>query len=286
MRDLIIVTGQTATGKSDLALQLATQHNGEILNADSRQIYKHLDIVTGKDLPLSTKSEVAYHLFDIIDPKDRFSSYDYARQAAAAIQSVRRRGKTPIIVGGAYLYLSHLLYGFDVHVEPDQKLRDKLEDKSVAELQQLLAPRPPDINDSDWNNPRRLIRRIEINRSPNNKSDSRSSPLHPRGEAEHILLFIGLKHVDRISLETAISNRVQNRIAEGAVQEVKDLLKKGYSKEDPGLQTIGYTQIIAYLSGDMHIDAAIKQWTTKEIQYAKRQYTFMKKDSSIKWQTI
>lgn len=300
--NLVVITGQTATGKTTLAVKYAQEHNGEIVNADSRQVYKHLDIITGKDLGELKLSGVPYHLFDLVDPKDSFSSHEYVEAARPVILDIRSRRKTPVIVGGSYLYLKHLLYGFDVAVEPNRQLRDELEGKSVAELQKLLAPRPDNINDSDWNNPRRLIRRIEIAKSAVDLG-LKISPLRKRStpegggvlrNQEHPGLWppllqrgelIGLKHKDRQSLEVAIKSRIDKRIEEGAVREVEQLLKQGYTKNDPGLQTIGYTQIIAFLKGEISMESAVKNWTNKEIQYAKRQYTFMKKDSRISWVT-
>src|SRR3989344_2796407 len=105
---MIVITGQTATGKTDLALKLSKKHNGELINFDSRQIYRYLDIITGKDLPVSQ-----IHLYDIVTPDQYFSSFDYALRAEEIIKNVINRGKTPILVGGTYLYLKHLLYGID-----------------------------------------------------------------------------------------------------------------------------------------------------------------------------
>lgn len=279
--NLIVITGQTATGKTALALKHAREQNGELVNADSRQVYRGLDIITGKDLDELKASGVPYHLFDLVDPKDRFSSHEYAVAAAPVVEGIWRRGRTPVIVGGSYLYIKHLLYGFDIAVEPNHQLRMELEGKGVAELQQLLAPRPATINDSDWNNPRRLIRRIEVARSEQDPKQPKK-PWIP-AFAGMTMTIVGLKHANRDSLERAIADRVSKRLGQGAVAEVEHLVKQGYTSKDPGLETIGYTQIIAFLNGEITREDAIKEWTRREIQYAKRQFTFMKKDSKIVW---
>ena len=281
MRDLIVITGQTATGKTRYALEMAHRVNGELINADSRQVYTHLDIVTGKDKKELDESGITCHVFDVVDPKERFSSHEYVHLARAAINEIRARNKTPIIVGGSYLYIKHLLYGFDVSAPPNPELRAEIEPLSVLELQQKLGRRPDDINDSDWNNPRRLIRRIEI-ASSQHSSAPQENPFHPWG-AKLIRDFIGFSHPSRESLVKAVTVRVEERLKNGAIEEVEQLLKKGYTAQDPGLLTIGYQQISSFLSGAISKEEAIQDWKNKEIQYAKRQLTFMKKDPNISW---
>lgn len=277
MRDLIVITGQTATGKTRYALEMAHRVNGELINADSRQVYKYLDIVTGKDKKELDTSGINYHVFDVVDPKERFSSHEYVRLARAAINEIRARNKTPVIVGGTYLYIKHLLYGFDASAPPNPELRAEIEPLSVLELQQKLGTRPADINDSDWNNPRRLIRRIEI------ASSQVPQKATPEGHISRINEFIGFSHPNRESLVKAVTVRVEERLKNGAIEEVEQLLKKGYTAQDPGLLTIGYQQISSFLSGAISKEEAIQDWKNKEIQYAKRQLTFMKKDPNISW---
>jgi len=303
----IIITGQTATGKTDLAFQYAKKYNGEIINFDSRQIYKYLDIITGKDIPENSKlkiknSKLTYYLitsnqpqsiklwlYDIITPDQYFSSFEYVKLAQKVIKDIKNRGKTPILVGGSYFYLKHLLYGFDYKVPPNFKLREELNKKSVNELQDILkklssAKTLPKMNQSDWHNPRRLIRRIEILQG---QSFSRTVL---KKESQKLLeknsLFIGLRYQNKDKLRQAIIKRVEKRLAQGAIDEVKRILKMGYKKTDPGLKTIGYKQLIEYLEGKVSKEKAIENWITAELQYAKRQYTFMKKDKNIDWKEI
>lgn len=276
MNDLIVVTGATATGKTAYAAQLAREKNGELINADSRQVYKYLDIITGKD----KISDVNVWLYDIVDPHEVFSSHDFVHAATYAIKDIRHRGKVPIIVGGSYLYIKHLLYGFDVAVPPNWKLRQELNDKPVAYLQQLLQQKNKELfeslNTSDRQNPHRLMRKIEIATYGVKTMDNKPQPIIPQK-------YIALQHKDRESLVHAIQIRVDKRLQQGAIEEVEQLLQKGYNETDPGLKTIGYQQIIKFLKGEYTREQAIQEWITKEVQYAKRQLTFMKKDKNITW---
>lgn len=330
---IIIITGQTATGKTAYALKLAQKYNGELINYDSRQIYKYLNIITGKDFTSSNFQEVArrdtfcigYYtiqmsenagqksvstnqsdisqqtpdtrriwLYDILDPKHSFSSYDYQQCALYVIKKLLAEGKTPIIVGGTYLYLRHLLYTIETeNILPNWELRKQLEHKTVPELQTMLAKEAPQLfiqlNQSERNNPQRLIRKIEIATSTTIQTWRReNSPsiiklpqkLHIKNLSVQI---IGRRFLQKELLIETITNRVEERLKKGAVEEVKNLLSQGYTENDYGLKTIGYKQIINYLKGELSKEKAISQWITKEVQYAKRQYTFMKKDLHITW---
>src|SRR3989338_1423306 len=305
MNKLVVITGQTATGKTKLALECAEKYNGELVNCDSRQIYKYLDIITGKDKQLVAKVKV--WLYDVVKPDEYFSSFDFVKLAIPIIKKIFSKGKTPIIVGGTYFYLYHLLYNVDTeNIIPDWKLRNKLENKSVKELQTILAKHSPQLikqlNQSELNNPQRLIRKIEIlsfrakrqvlqprelkillQQSKNQKKIILNKKL---GINNLHLDIIGLKFEDRVSLQRSIKARVGKRLRLGAVAEVSKLLKMGYSESDPGLKTIGYQQLILHLKGVIDIDTAIQQWINKEIQYAKRQTTFMKKDKNITWRNV
>ncbi|KKQ24774.1 MAG: tRNA dimethylallyltransferase [Candidatus Roizmanbacteria bacterium GW2011_GWC2_37_13] len=302
---MIIITGQTATGKTKLALEYTKKYNGELINFDSRQVYRYLDIITGKDKEtIQQFKNLAVHLYDIVEPNQYFSSFEYVKIAQNIIKDIEKRGKTPILVGGSYFYLKHLLYGFDFKVPPNFKLREKLNKKTVSQLQKMLLGSVlkrtiPQMNHSDWNNPRRLIRKIEIENDKKTGPVSGSFPsvlasnntprLRAAGNpfpSTPVFLFIGFRYKNKDDLIKAIKARVEKRLKQGAIEEVRSLLKKGYKKTDPGLKTIGYKQIIDYLEKKITKEEAIEKWITAEIQYAKRQLTFMKKDPNIKWRKI
>jgi len=301
MDKVIVITGQTATGKTNLALVLAQKFNGELINCDSRQVYKKLDIITGKDLPKKAKFikqtklhnfNIGYYpfttkiwLYDIVDPKQHFSSFDYTQCAKYVINNIFKRGKTPIIIGGTGLYLKHLLYGFDNNIPPNWKLRKHLENKTIEELQRILQQFNNSaikyLNNSDINNPRRLIRRIEILSSPE-ISNHPNLPNIPNLPID----YIGLKFKKKEDLIKKIKERVQKRLDQGAIKEVESLLNRKYSENDPGLKTIGYPQIIKYLKKKLSKDEMVNQWIIKETQYAKRQYTYLKKYFNINWKEL
>lgn len=347
MNKVVIITGQTATGKTALALDYAQKYDGEIINCDSRQIYKYLNIITGKDLSeisnfntfdklsvdpeqsrgiksqdftkikkLYLNFDIGYHtlqtknykpptkiwLYDIVKPDQYFSSFDYQQCALWVIKKILSKGRTPIIVGGTYLYIKHLLYDIETeNIPPDWKLRKKLANKSVKELQIILrkiSPKLADsLNHSEINNPQRLIRKIEITMNvPINQligtyMKKAASKAHLRLEDKLKLGkieidFRGLRFKKRENLRSAIEKRVEERLQKGALAEVKGILKMGYKRSDPGLRSIGYKELLLHLKGGSDIDTAIQSWITKETQYAKRQYTFMKKDKNIQWTLV
>jgi tRNA dimethylallyltransferase len=298
---MLIVTGQTATGKTKLALKLAKENNGEMVNFDSRQIYKDLDIITGKDIKSNSQfkilqsidgfdigyyqiNQIKIWLYDIATPNQFFSSFQYTKLAEKVVTKIKNKGKTPILVGGSYFYIKHFLYGFDIQVPPNPKLRKELNNKTVAQLQQMLQKISPAIfsklNQSDRANPYRLIRKIEISLS--NKSNKN----YKTNKTNMPFSIIGLRFADRQQLINDIKGRVEQRIKKGAFKEVEFLLKKGYQPSDPGLNTIGYKQLVNYFFGKITKEEVINQWITAEIQYAKRQYTFMKKDENIEWRNV
>jgi len=327
MQNLIVITGQTATGKTRFACRLAQKYNGELINCDSRQIYKKLDIITGKDIPPKSKFhlinqlnkfDIGYYqvelsnrqtaknsltikkfnnlkiwLYDVIDPSQPSSSYDWVQCAKYVVNDIVKRGKTPIIVGGTYLYLKHLLYGVETeNIPPDWRFRKQVEKKSVPELQHILKNLSLQLINklkrSDLNNPRRLIRQIEIARyrrrrdAVYNTSNKRTPALINRYAVD----IIGLKYANKPPLISAIQKRVEQRIKQGAVAELRQLLKRGYNLTDPGLKTIGCLSINYCLQGKIDQQETIKHWVIKETQYAKRQYTFMKKDPHIRWRIV
>lgn len=309
MKKIHVITGQTATGKTSFAIDLAQKINGELINCDSRQIYKHLNIITGKDLDKTEKTfhtvkkigkfDIGYYtflpatsyrlqaipiwLYDIVAPNILFSTFDFKTCAVEVIKDIFSRNKTPIIVGGTYFYLKHLLYGtVETMVQPNEELRAELNNKSVEELQDIFQKLDKELfnklNNSEKNNPHRLIRKIEILKS------GRHPESHDDRSIFNNLAFeiSGFEFSSKELLHETITKRVEERLNNGSIDEVKNILKT-FSKNDPGLKTIGYAQIISYLDGNISTDTMKTEWITKEIQYAKRQLTFMKKDSNIKW---
>ena len=301
MTTIRVVTGQTATGKTKHAIELARQLDGELVNADSRHIYRQLDIVTGKDRDEIESSGISMHLIDIVWPDQEFSSHDYEQYATTVINDIISRGKTPILVGGSWLYIKHLLYGHTIQAPPNPKLRAALNTKTVQELQTMLADMEQKysstadhsykpLNQSDSHNPHRIIRRIEILTHNQQTQTSQSTSITPKPQPSKLrswskVQIDGYRFGTRQALLDAISARVQKRLEQGALEEVTNLLAK-YEASAAGLQTIGYKQLISYIHGECSMDQAIEEWVLREMQYAKRQYVFMKSDETITWHVI
>lgn len=303
---LIIITGTTASGKTGQALRLAKEIGGELISADSRQCYKHLDIITGKDFEesnwqkvetLEERFDLGYYtmggipvwLYDVLSPKEYFSAYDWASCAKVVVQIITDHHKIPIIVGGSYFYIKTLLYGLSEGAGAvDWQLRRQLETMTLSRLQGELQKQSPSIyhqlNNSDRNNKRRLIRWIEKAKQVKSKPLSASSN---KVWADNFALeFYGRRFAKQEDLIEKIKLRVKERLARGALAEVEILLSMGYSETDPGLRTLGYQELLSHLRGERSLEESVKIWETKERQYAKRQLTFMKKNSQIAWEIL
>jgi len=301
-----VITGQTATGKTQYAIHRARELNGEILNADSRQIYKKLSIITGKDLEITTGTftlwkktdnyDIGYYtlkeepdvkiwLYDILDPRRSFSSFEYRLLAQTVIDDIISRNKVPILVGGTYFYIQDVLSQQSrIPVPPDPALRNELALKTLPELQNLIRIHNPPLydalNNSEKHNPQRLIRRIEIERGRVPHQSSQEP--HPSYNAS----LTGFSFNQKANLRDAITQRVHERIEKGALKEVENLLRDGYTMDDPGLKTIGYSQMTAFCKGTLTWEESVTNWITKEVQYAKRQLTFMKRNPEISWHFV
>jgi tRNA dimethylallyltransferase len=318
MNKLLIICGPTATGKTNLALKLAREFNGELVSADSRQIYRGMDIGTGKDLPPEKKSgpatQTLYHkqkyllqsylvngialwMYDIVNPDEEFSISHYQILAKTAISDILSRGKLPILVGGTGFYIRSLINPPEtISIPQNPELRTSLDAKTLAQLQQLLNEFNPDfwksMNNSDRNNPRRLIRRIEIENyyihdvngdSGTNDKDKRQSAYETK--------IIGLK-ADNEYLDNRIKKRVEQRYQQGILTEIQDLLNAGYSWNLNSMSSLGYIEWKPYFSSRNRenpeiINTCLTRWQQNEIAYAKRQLTwFNKQPDGLIWYDI
>lgn len=311
MEKLLVVCGPTATGKTKLALKLAKRFNGELISADSRQVYKHLNIGTGKDMPQGAKwhlakfpiskrkvSSSAYFQFpigywetknktkiwgyDLISPKKEFSVAQYERIARSIIKDIWRRKKLPILTGGTGLYIKAVIDGIETAGVPKNvKLRESLKERTVKELFEMLSSIDPiksaSLNLSDRRNPRRLIRAIEVaQHNLKGKSNKRQSSL----DAD--LLMVGLT-TSKEMLNKNIDLRVQTRVSRGVGNEIGELLKMGINWDMQSMNALGYRQWREHLVGKITKKEVIKKWTKDEMGYAKRQITWFTKDKRIKW---
>lgn len=297
-----VITGQTATGKTAYALELAKKLNAQIINADARQIYKHLDIVTGKDKDKDSnfvltkkngKFEIGYHtlnginiwLYDMLYPDKSCTSYDYATIAKELILNFIAQEKNVIIVGGSIFYIQSLLYPILTwNVPPNLKLREALNKLNVNDLQRKLEFLNKELyeslNNSDKNNPHRLIRKIEISKYKKNTKHEMS----PQIKLPFKINAFIFKNQDLARKK--IESRVNNRILNGAVKEIEFLREKGYTLNDMGLKSIGYAQLYKALNNELSQKEAIADWINKELQYSKRQLTLLKTFNGINWNYV
>lgn len=264
---LIVIVGETASGKSALAIELARRFDGEIICADSRTVYRGMDIGTAKP---SAQDRVAikHHLIDVVEPNESFTVADFQRLALAVIDDVHNRGKLPIMVGGTGLYVDAVLYNFSFKTKAQNSLRQDLESLSVAELQGLLVGKGMALPDNSQN-PRHLIRAIESDAAIPTRQKLRSNTL-----------LVGVS-IERDVLQNRIAARVNTMLASGLRDEV-DALVKQYGKQCKALQTIGYQEFYTdELAGDPSLvkDAIVRH----TLQYAKRQRTWFKRNKSIHW---
>lgn len=268
MTKLLVIVGETASGKTALAIDLAERFNGEIIAADSRTVYKDMDIGTAKPTAEEQK-RVRHHLIDVVTPDQTFTAGEFQRRAKAAIEDITARSKLPIMVGGTGLYIDSVLYDFTFRPVADPKVRRGLEAMDVTHLQQLLEERgidPP----TDPQNKRHVIRTLETEGQPSQRQPLRSDTL-----------IIGLK-LDREMLKQRITQRVEDMVAAGLVNELKSLAEQ-YGWDTPALQTPGYKAFRQYLDGKLTLEEAKALFVRSDLQLAKRQRTWFKRNDSIQW---
>ena len=274
---VVAILGPTASGKSDLAVLLARKFNGEIISADSRQVYKGMNIGTGKITKKEMKG-VPHHLLDIVSPRKVFTADSYKKIAARELNKIINKKRLPIICGGTGHYIDALIYDQQFpSVPPDLKLRKKMEKKSTAELFEELKKLDPERAATiDSKNPRRLIRALEIiykTGKPIPKVDL---------SEKYDVLKIGISFPKEI-LQSRIHSRLLKRMKLGMVAEIKKLIKSGVSLkrlEDFGLE---YRYLGRYVSGSISKNEMLAQLEKQIIDYSKRQMTWFKRDKDIHW---
>ena len=298
MNKLLIICGPTATGKTSLGISLAKKFNGEIISVDSRQVYRGMDIGTGKDIPPNSKLEIldselggVYRVddipiwgYDLADPKEEFSVSNYLTFANAAIDAIIKKGKLPILVGGTGFYIKALIDGIPtIDVPINKELRNNLLNRTADDLYELLSTvdslKAGSMNFSDKKNPRRLIRAIEVAQYllDHQLSIDRSIDTNKVDN-----LFIGLTAKKEI-IEKRINKRVESRIDSGFEDEVKNLISSGVDWTDQSMMSLGYRQWRDFFEGAVPKEDVVLEWKKEERKYAGRQMVWWKKDSRINW---
>ena len=300
-KKLLVVCGPTAIGKTSVGLKVAVDFNGELVSADSRQVYRGMDIGTGKDVgearfekvDWSEKYNFGFYQVkgvklwgcDLVEPDYPFSAVDFIFCARKVIEDIWQRGKLPVLVGGTGLYLKALFQGLDTMAAPDWDLREKLSNWPVARLKKRLKKlslaKFEALNRSDVHNPRRLIRAIEI------VSAEEKEKTASLGSLEGFLgvssLWLGLK-LDFKLLYPKIDQRVDERVKAGMEKEIKELLRQGYHWQNSVLgTTLGYHQWQDFFKGKMNRSRVVEKWQFAEHAFARRQMTWFKKQKQIDW---
>ena len=278
MTPLITILGPTASGKTPVATSLAARIGGEVISADSRQVYRRMDIGTGKDLKdytLTINDEtrrIPYHLIDICEPGTKYNLYQYQRDFYDVYQDIRSRGVVPILCGGTGLYIEAVLKGYQLSPVPQNpELRARLEGKSLEELTQMLVELKEKNgsnmhNKTDVDSPQRAIRAIEI------EEYNLHTPLPKRELPPVDSLIIGV-NIDRELRREKITCRLKNRLEEGMIDEVKGLLDEGIPAEDLIYYGLEYKYVTEYLIGNTTYDEMFRGLEIAIHQFAKRQMT-------------
>lgn len=274
---ILVIVGPTASGKTSLSIELAKQFNGEIISADSRQVYRKLDIGTEK-VTEEEMGGVPHHLIDIRDPEETYTAHDFVTDARTCIEEIAKRGKLPIIVGGTFFYVEALLGRKQTAPVPENpELRKNLERKTVTELFEMLTEKDPARAETiDQKNKRRLIRALEI-------VDALGVvPKTPPQDSPYDALIIGID-VPREELRESINRRLEETLEKGLIDETKSVLEGEVSEERLNELGLEYRIILRYLKGELEEDEIQTELHNKLWQYAKRQYTWLKKMENIRW---
>lgn len=270
--DLIAILGPTASGKTSFAATLAYELDTEIISADSRQIYKEMDLGTGKDLADYTVNgkQIPYHLIDIAEPGYKYNVFEYQRDFLNAYQSIKQKGRLPVLCGGTGLYLESVLKGYQLIPVPENpELRTRLAGKTLEELTDLLSTYKTLHNSTDVDTAKRAIRAIEI------EEYYATHDLSAREFPSINSLIIGVD-IDRELRREKITKRLRQRLDEGMVEEVRQLLNKGIQPEDLIYYGLEYKYLTLYVTGEISFEEMFKQLEIAIHQFAKRQMTWFR----------
>ena len=286
MKKLVCVAGPTCSGKTSLGIEIAKEFDGEIISADSMQIYRELNIGTAK--PSKEEMEgIPHHLIDIVNPDGEFSVKEFVDMANEKIEDITKRGKLPIVVGGTGLFISSLIDNVQFSDgEADEDLRKELSDIADKKGAEFLHSMLKDIDYDSYlrlhpNNIKRVIRAIEIYKTTGitmteQIKNSKNKP------SDFNLCYIGL-NTDREIIYDRINKRVDIMIEKGLLDEVKALKEKGYTTLNKSMQAIGYKELFLYLDGKLTLNEAVDLIKQESRRYAKRQLTWFRRDERIKW---
>lgn len=275
---IIIIQGATGTGKSHLTEILAEEFNGEIINADSRQVYRYLDIGTAKP-DKSIQEKIGYHLIDIVNPDEEYNAGLFCRDANTSFSEIKSKGKIPFMAGGTGFYIASFLKGLAVIPAVTESARESVKElmitKSNEEIYACLKEVDPvAANKIEQNDSHRIQRALEV-------FESSGKPLswywaHPLKKNDLKVLNILITR-DRITLYKRINERIDKMLAAGLIEEIRSLLQKGYQEGDPGMVSVGYREFYPWLRGEINFAEAVDFAKQHSRNYAKRQLTWYRK---------
>jgi tRNA dimethylallyltransferase len=280
---LIVILGPTAVGKTALSLELCERFNGEVISADSRQIYRRMDIGTAKPAP-EEMARAPHHLLDIREPDETLSLAEYQEMAYAAIDDIHRCGRVPFLVGGTALYIAAVVKGLKIpNVAPNPVLRRELEHLAEEEGHEALYARlveldPATAQKLDGRNVRRVVRALEIVI----ESGQPKSELEGENPPPYRILQIALD-LPRQKLYERIDRRVVQMVESGLIEETALLLEAGYPPNLPALTSLGYQEIGAYLRGEMSLDEAIERIQIETHRFVRHQYSWFRRMHNLHW---
>jgi tRNA dimethylallyltransferase len=282
---LIVIVGPTASGKSQVAMDIASEINAEIVSADSMQIYRYMDIGTGKP-STEDRERIPHHLIDIIFPDETFSAANFKEKARGIIDELRETGKNILIVGGTGLYIKALLHGLFPSPKADESLRQELRKKAkrlgrTSLWHELKAVDPVSASKLHPNDLLRIIRALEIYRQTGIPL-SRWQEKHAFGDCPYEVLKIGLMR-EREDIYLRIENRVDHMIARGFEEEVRSLLNRRYGRHLKSMQALGYKRMVEYVCGERDLGEAVRLIKGETKAYAKRQLTWFRRDPRVRW---
>ncbi|MEG2338226.1 MAG: tRNA (adenosine(37)-N6)-dimethylallyltransferase MiaA [Clostridium sp.] len=285
-KNLVIIAGPTASGKTSLSIEIAKRINGEIISADSMQVYKYMDIGTAKILE-EEMDGIKHYMIDEVTPDVEFSVALFRERAGNYIDDIISRGKTPIVVGGTGLYINSLTYALDFSGrEEDAEYRKQLEAIAEEKGNEYLHSMLKDVDEESYNrlypnDIKRVIRALEVYKIKG-KTISEIQKESKERDIDYNLSYFAL-NMDREKLYDRINQRVDIMFNKGLVEEVQKLLNMGYTEDMISMQAIGYKEVIDYLNGKMSLNEVIDYIKQSSRRYAKRQLTWFRKDKRIKW---
>lgn len=282
---LIVIVGPTASGKTTLAVEVSKQRNGEVVSADSMQIYKYMDIATAKPTPEETDG-IRHHLIDFLEPTESFSVVDYCEAAGACIRDIRAKGKLPVVVGGTGLYVRSLIENLSFpEAKADYALREKL--KTLAEtagadflLDELMKVDAQTARTLHPNNLCRIVRALEIYYTTGIPMSEHIAASHMQA-SPYESCIIGLDYRDRKVLYERINRRVDEMVNNGLLEEARAFI--GRYNEGTAAQAIGYKELIPYFNGEIALEQAIEKLKQETRRYSKRQRTWFRKEDGVHW---